>query len=126
MPLGTPGASLRHRGRECKALHMAPASLPSRGDGYRADVGRRVDVDHLVSARVIAERLGFKRVQAVHYLFKADESFPQPVFTLSEMARPVRLWYWPDVERWWRMRQRRKPASSSIADAEEKKGSSQN
>ncbi len=105
---------------------MAPASLPSRGDGYRADVGRRVDVDHLVSARVIAERLGFKRVQVVHYLFKADESFPQPVFTLSEMARPVRLWYWPDIEKWWRMRQRRKPASSAIADAEEKKGSCQN
>ncbi len=106
---------------------MAPASLPSRGDGYRADVGRRVDVDHLVSARVIAERLGFKRVQVVHYLFKADESFPQPVFTLSEMARPVRLWYWPDIEKWWRMRQRRKPPSSAIAgDAGEKKGSSQN
>jgi hypothetical protein len=105
---------------------MEPASLPSRGDGYRAGVGRRVDVDHLVSARVIAERLGFKRVQVVHYLFKADETFPQPVFTLSEMARPVRLWYWPDIEKWWHMRQRRKPASSAIADAEEKKRSSQN
>jgi hypothetical protein len=103
---------------------MAPASLPSRGDGYRADVGRRVDVDHLVSARVIAERLGFKRVQAVHYLFKADESFPQPVFTLSEMARPVRLWYWPDVERWWRKRQRRQASERADASAPEE-GSSQ-
>jgi hypothetical protein len=117
--LGTPRASLRHRGCECKALHMALASLPSRGDGYRAGVGRRVDVDYLVSARVIAERLGFKRVQTVHYLLRADETFPEPVFTLSEMARPVRLWYWPDIEKWWRKRQRRQASERAAASAPE-------
>jgi hypothetical protein len=112
--------------RYSKALHPAALSLPLTADGYRAGVGRRVDVDHLVSARLIAERLGFKRVQVVHYFYRSDEDFPEPVFTLSEMARPVRLWYWPDIERWWRKRQRRQATSRAGAGRAEEKGSTQN
>jgi hypothetical protein len=95
-------------------------------DDYRAGVGRRVDVDQLVSARIIAERLEFKRVQLVHYFYRSDKDFPEPVFTLSEMARPVRLWYWPDIDRWWRKRQRRQAARRAGDGRAQEKGSTQN
>ncbi len=65
-------------------------------------VGRRVDVDQLVVARTIAERLGFKRVQLVHYYYRSDDTFPRPVFTVSEGVGGALVWYWPDVERWAR------------------------
>jgi hypothetical protein len=63
-------------------------------------VGRIVDVDHLVPARVIAERLRWKRVQLVHYYWRSDPSFPDPVYSLTESSGGVRLWCWPDVETW--------------------------
>lgn len=73
-----------------------------------------VDVEHLVPARTIAERLGFKRVQLVHYYFRSDPTFPAPVFTLADAARPLRLWYWPDVEIWWADRRKRHPRAGSF------------
>ena len=73
-----------------------------------------LDVDQLVAARDIAERLGFKRVQLVHYYFRSDPTFPAPVFTVAEAARPLRLWYWPDVESWWATRRRRPPSGEAL------------
>ena len=58
----------------------------------------------LVGAREIASRLGLVRVQAVHYLRRADPSFPQPVYW--GRGRRGGVWYWPDVWRWWRGSQR--------------------
>jgi hypothetical protein len=64
-------------------------------------VGRRVDVELLVDARRIKERLRFKRVQMVHYYARVDPDFPPPVFT-PQAATGSFVWYWPDVRRWAR------------------------
>ena len=66
-------------------------------------MGRRVDVDLLVDAALITQRLHFKRVQMVHYFARADPAFPKPVFT-PDAATGSRIWYWPDVVRWARGR----------------------
>ncbi len=73
-------------------------------------MGRKVDVDHLVWTRTIAERLGLKRVQVVHYFFRSDPTFPRPVFTITGGVREIHLWYWPEVERWARRTGRLGPA----------------
>ncbi len=83
------------------------SSLASHAHGYGPGVGRRVDVDDLVSARVIADRLGFSGVHLVHYYFRSDETFPPPVYVVPDMARPIRLWCWPDVAAWWNKRHHR-------------------
>jgi hypothetical protein len=57
-----------------------------------------VDVDQLVGAEEIAERLGLKRYQHVHQIRRRDPTFPEPVVTL----RRAMVWNWPDVERWAR------------------------
>ncbi len=59
-----------------------------------------VDVDELVSARLIAYRLGWKSVQSVHYYWRTDPKFPAPVFSLTNDTGGLRLWCWPDVEAW--------------------------
>lgn len=58
-------------------------------------MGRLVDLDDLVSARIVVARLGWRRTQKVH---KAREhrGFPEPVKTLSRTL----LWLWPDVREW--------------------------
>lgn len=80
-----------------------------------------VDVELLVSAKDIAERLGFKRVQLVHYYLRSDPTFPAAVYTVAEASRPLRLWYWPDVEAWSASR-RRRPPSPEAAEIVEKRG----
>ena len=55
-----------------------------------------MDVDLLVGAEEIAERLGLPRYQRVHELRARDETFPEPVARLKRAM----LWYWPDIERW--------------------------
>jgi hypothetical protein len=55
-----------------------------------------VEVDKLVGAEEIAQRLGLKRYQHVHMLRSRHEDFPEPVVRLKR----VMIWYWPDVERW--------------------------
>jgi predicted DNA-binding transcriptional regulator AlpA len=63
-------------------------------------LGRLVDVDHLVSAIHIAERLGCAR-PTVYAWIASDSAFPVPVFTSAgPRSNGVRLWYWPDVEAW--------------------------
>ena len=63
-------------------------------------LGRLIDVDNLVSAIHIAERLGCAR-PTVYSWIDSDPAFPTPVFTSAgPVSRGVRLWYWPDVEDW--------------------------
>ncbi len=59
-------------------------------------MGRRIDVDHLVGAAEIAQRLGVKRPQVVHEWRRRYDVFPQPVATLQQAM----VWNWPEVERW--------------------------
>lgn len=59
-------------------------------------MGRRIDVDHLVGAAEIAERLGAARPQVVHEWRRRYEDFPEPVAQL----RQALVWNWPEVERW--------------------------
>ena len=63
---------------------------------------RRVDPDLLVGAYDIAERLGLRHSQHIHYFLRHDESFPRPVATLGGPKLKTQVWYWPDVERWAR------------------------
>jgi hypothetical protein len=61
-------------------------------------VGRKVDVNDLVGAQEIADRLGVSRSQVVHEWRRRGIGFPEPVVTLSMGL----LWSWPDVEGWAR------------------------
>ena len=59
-------------------------------------MGRRLDIDQLVGAAEIAERLGLKTRQSIHVWRQRYPDFPEPVLKLS-MGN---VWNWPDVERW--------------------------
>ena len=59
---------------------------------------RKLDVNHLVGATEIAQRLGLSRGQVVHNWRARFADFPEPV---HELAMGL-LWYWPDVEEWAR------------------------
>jgi predicted DNA-binding transcriptional regulator AlpA len=63
-------------------------------------MGRTVDVDELVGAKEIADRLGVARPQAVYaWRRRAYLEFPEPVLERSIGL----LWLWPEVEAWaWR------------------------
>jgi len=59
-------------------------------------MGRKIDVDQLVGAAEIAQRLGVKRPQVVHDWRRRHADFPEPVATLEQAM----VWSWPDVARW--------------------------
>ena len=61
-------------------------------------VSRKVDVEQLVGAAEIAERLGVKRPQVVHDWRRRYSDFPEPVAVLKQAM----VWAWPDVEKWAR------------------------
>lgn len=61
-------------------------------------MGRKLDIDMLVGAVEIAQRLGVARPQVVHDWRRRHHDFPQPVTVVSRVS----LWYWPEVERWAR------------------------
>jgi hypothetical protein len=61
-------------------------------------VGRTVDVEQLVGAAEIAERLGSDRTTFVHDLKRRHPDFPKPVAKLKAGL----VWAWPDVEAWAR------------------------
>ena len=66
-------------------------------------MGRRVDVEQLVGASDIAQRLGMPRTQDVHTLRRRDPTFPEPVRILgSGPSRGIHVWYWPDIASWAR------------------------
>ncbi|MDH3367598.1 MAG: hypothetical protein OEO17_07115 [Gemmatimonadota bacterium] len=58
-------------------------------------MGRLVDLDDLVSARIVVARLGWRRTQRLHRA-RQQRDFPEPVKTLSRTL----LWLWPDVRSW--------------------------
>jgi len=57
-----------------------------------------LDVDHLVGAAEIVERLGAKNAHLVHDWRRRYPDFPQPIAQLKQAM----VWYWPEVERWAR------------------------
>lgn len=59
-------------------------------------MGRRLDVDQLVGAAEIADRLGVSNSQVIHVWRYRHPDFPQPVTTL----KTAMIWYWPDVRAW--------------------------
>jgi chromosome partitioning protein len=59
-------------------------------------MGRRVDVDELVGATEIAERIGLAHPENVHSWRRRYEDFPEPVAVL----RQGMVWCWADVKRW--------------------------
>src|SRR4051812_9117246 len=61
-------------------------------------VGRRVDVDQLVGAAEIADRLGLSRPQVVHVWRNRYSDFPQPVYQRERAM----IWDWREVELWAR------------------------
>jgi|TARA_Y100000031_G_C7914100_1_gene245211 predicted DNA-binding transcriptional regulator AlpA len=65
-------------------------------------VGRKIDVDHLVGAAEIAERLGVKRPHLIHDWRRRYPEFPEPVLTLKGTL----IWDWKDIERWAKTTQR--------------------
>ncbi len=76
-------------------------------------MGRKIDVDQLVDARGIADRLNWPRPHLVHYFVRTDPDFPDPVWQGSEGRGGLRLWYWPEVDRWaTRKHKRREPGSA--------------
>jgi predicted DNA-binding transcriptional regulator AlpA len=67
-------------------------------------VGRKLDVDQLVGAVEIAERLRVSAPTVVHNWRDRYEDFPAPVVVRTRAI----LWYWPEIEAWAR-RTRRLP-----------------
>jgi len=61
---------------------------------------RRIDVDHLVGSKEIAERLGIRFIQRVHVMRDEDLAFPAPVFSSTGGRWGKYLWVWGDVWRW--------------------------
>jgi hypothetical protein len=61
-------------------------------------MGRRIDVDDLVGAEQIAARLGLARASLVHDWIRRGVGLPEPVTVLGS----IRVWAWPDVEKWAR------------------------
>ena len=59
-------------------------------------MGKKVDVDDLVGAAEIAERLGIKRPHLIHDWRRRHAEFPQPVVELKGTL----IWLWPEVEQW--------------------------
>jgi predicted DNA-binding transcriptional regulator AlpA len=56
-----------------------------------------VDVDDLVGATEIGQRLGIDR-RSVHQLRRRHTDFPEPVAQLESAL----VWVWPDVVQWAR------------------------
>ena len=61
-------------------------------------MSRKLDIDQLVGAVEIAERLGVARPGVVHDWRRRHSDFPAPVTVISRVG----IWYWPEVERWAR------------------------
>jgi predicted DNA-binding transcriptional regulator AlpA len=62
-------------------------------------VVRQVDVEDLVGAPEIADRLGIAQPETIHaWRCRYPDEFPQPIATVAG----VLVWSWPDVEAWAR------------------------
>ena len=63
-------------------------------------MGRRVDVDDLLTSEEVAALIGVSHRQTVNTYLRRYPDFPQPV--VERVGGRVRLWLRPDVERWAR------------------------
>lgn len=59
-------------------------------------MGKKVDVDDLVGAHEIAQRLGVARPQVVHEWRRRHADFPEPIATLKTAL----IWDWRDIRAW--------------------------
>ena len=73
-------------------------SVSPTASSHRPGEGRQVNINDLVDAREVAERLGLAHRQTVHGLLTRYPDFPAPL----GMWGRTRIWAWPDVERWAR------------------------
>jgi hypothetical protein len=80
-----------------------------------AVAARKVEVDQIVGATEISNRLGLRHTTHVHQLRKSDPTFPAPIAQLSPGPSGAYIWYWPDIE-WWTKRMGRLPLGASNAD----------
>ena len=65
-------------------------------------MGKKVDVDDLVGAHEIAQRLGVARPQVIHEWRRRHRDFPAPVATLKTAL----IWDWSEVKTWARTTRR--------------------
>lgn len=101
MPAARP--CLRRTGLAAGSRPCAPRELV--GDRHGTFRQRRLDAEQLVGSGEIADRLGLRRVQTVHWWRKSDPTFQDPVAVLgARTGRPTYIWYWPDVQAWFRRR----------------------
>ena len=61
-------------------------------------MGKKVDVEDLITAPMIAERLGVVDARVVHTWARRHNDFPRPVLE----SERIHVWLWSDVERWLR------------------------
>lgn len=61
-------------------------------------MGRKVDIDDLVGAHEIAQRLGVARPQVIHEWRRRHLDFPEPIATLKTAL----IWDWVEVRIWAR------------------------
>jgi hypothetical protein len=80
--------SIRGSGSNCPSTCVGPI-LGSR-------IGKKVDVDDLVGAAEIAERLGVKRPHLIHDWRRRHPDFPQPVVELKGTL----IWDWRELKHW--------------------------
>lgn len=59
-------------------------------------MGRLLDVDELVTAGVIVNRMGLARIQRVHEMMRLQTPMPRPVY----VGPRILLWHWPEVSAW--------------------------
>ena len=59
-------------------------------------MGRKVDVDNLVGAYEIAQRLGVARPQVIHEWRRRHRDFPEPVAALKTAL----IWDWTQIKAW--------------------------
>ena len=73
-------------------------------------------MDLLVGAYDIAQRLGWRNQELVHYYLHKDQTFPRPAAAIGGPTRKTMVWLWPDVER-WAQRTGRLPAADAVGEA---------
>ena len=61
-------------------------------------MGRKVDIDDLVGAHEIAQRLGVARPQVIHEWRRRHRDFPEPIAALKIAL----IWDWVEIAKWAR------------------------
>lgn len=59
-------------------------------------MGKKIDVDDLVGAHEIAQRLGVARPQVIHEWRRRHADFPEPIAALKTAL----IWDWREISLW--------------------------